>query len=85
MHNKPFQVSRIKLISKAESPIWKELSPFKGKTKISGTGKNTRYYQWAHTHGDIEVYDNNLRHLGSMDPITGEMYKPPVKRRKLIE
>lgn len=83
VHNKPWQVGRIKLVSKSESPIWKELSTFRGKTKISGKGKNTRYYQWDHTHGDIEVYDNTMRHLGSMDPFTGKMYKSAVKGRKL--
>lgn len=34
-------------------------------------------------HGDIEVYDNKGRHLGSMHPTTGELYKPPVKGRTI--
>ena len=40
-------------------------------------------YEWDHAHNDIEVYDSNGKHLGSMDPITGEMYKPAVKGRKI--
>lgn len=51
--------------------------------KTSGSGSKQRYYEWDHTHNDIEVYDKKGRHLGSMDPITGELYKPPVNGRKL--
>ena len=32
---------------------------------------------------DIEVYDKNGKHLGSMDPTTGEMYKPAVPGRTI--
>ncbi len=32
---------------------------------------------------DIEVYDRGGRHLGSMNPVTGEMYKPAVKGREI--
>jgi hypothetical protein len=39
--------------------------------------------RWDHTHNDIEVFDKRGRHLGSMDPTTGEMYKPPVAGRKM--
>lgn len=39
--------------------------------------------EWDHTHNDIEVYDNKGRHLGSMDPTTGKMYKPPVPGRTI--
>ena len=33
--------------------------------------------EWDHTHNDIEVYDRKGIHLGSMDPVTGELYKGP--------
>jgi hypothetical protein len=66
-------------LNPSESKIWKNFDNYKGKTKMSGTGKNQRFYQWDYTHGDIEVYDSNGDHLGSMDPTTGEMYKPPEK------
>lgn len=70
--------------SKSESPIWKNLDNVKGSDrKTSGTGKNKRYYEWDNTHNDIEVYDKNGKHLGSMDPTTGEMYKPAVPGRTI--
>ncbi|SHH93969.1 Cytotoxic [Virgibacillus chiguensis] len=71
------------LNTKSQSPVWKKLRPYKGKTKTSGSEKKKRYYQWGHTHNDIEVYDSNYKHLGSKDPLTGEMYKGPVKGRRL--
>jgi len=67
----------------SESVQWKKLEPYQGKIKTSGTGKNRRYYNWDHTHKDIEVYGSNRKHLGSMDPTTGKMYKPAVNGRKL--
>lgn len=70
--------------SKSESPIWKSFDNVKGSDrKTSGTGKNKRYYEWDNTHNDIEVYDKNGKHLGSMDPTTGEMYKPAVPGRTI--
>ncbi|WP_078380036.1 SAR2788 family putative toxin [Sutcliffiella halmapala] len=72
-----------KNMTKADSPVWKRFSTFRGKTKTSGSGKKKRYYEWDNTHNDIEVYDHNGKHLGSMDPLTGEMYKGAVKGRKI--
>ena len=83
MHNKPMQIGKIKIVSKSTSPVWKKLNNFKGKIKTSGSGRNKRYFQWDHTHSDIEVYNHQGIHMGSMHPITGELYKPPVKGRKL--
>jgi hypothetical protein len=66
------------------NPTWEDLQPYRGKTKTNGEkGKQRRYYEWDHTHGDVEVYDRRGKHLGSMDPETGEMTKPPVKGRKI--
>lgn len=70
-------------VEKGESSVWKGLGHYRGNIKTSGTGKNTRYYQWDHTHKDIEVYDRKGRHLGSMHAETGQMYKDPVSGRKL--
>jgi hypothetical protein len=67
----------------AQSPVWKQLEPYRGKTKTSGQGGGRRYYEWDFTHGDIEVYNSRGEHLGSMDPTTGEMIKPAVKGRKI--
>lgn len=43
---------------------------------------NKRYFEWDYTHGDIEVYDENGKHLGRADPNGGHICKPPVKGRK---
>jgi filamentous hemagglutinin len=74
---------RVAKLAPAESPIWQEFKNFQGKTKTNGlSGKKERFYEWDYTHGDIEVYDRNGKHLGSMDPISGEMKKPPVVGRE---
>ncbi|MCZ8239740.1 MAG: polymorphic toxin-type HINT domain-containing protein [Leptospiraceae bacterium] len=71
--------------NKQDSPIWKSISDKTKNSDIrqSGKVKDKRYFQWDHTHNDIEVYDRNKKHLGSMNPVTGEIYKPPVTGRKL--
>lgn len=66
-------------VSKSDSSVWKRLKAAKGKTKTDGE----RFYEWDHTHGDIEVYDRRGRHLGSMDAATGEMTKAAVPGRKI--
>jgi len=63
----------------SESPVWQKLLPHKGPTKTNGlSGKKRRFYQWDYTHCDIEVYNKRGIHLGSMDPLTGVMYKGPA-------
>nr|WP_245746501.1 colicin E3/pyocin S6 family cytotoxin [Evansella caseinilytica] len=75
---------RVFNVKKQESSVWKDLDNVKGKDrKTTGTGRNKRYYEWDHTHNDIEVYDKKGKHLGSMDPLTGEMYKGPVQGRTI--
>jgi hypothetical protein len=71
------------MMPKSQSPVWKSFEPHRGDIKKSGSGRNTRYYKWDHTHGDIEVYDRNGDHLGSADPVTGEIYKPAVPGRNI--
>lgn len=67
-----------------ESPIWKNFTPYRSGTKTNGlTGKARRLYEWDYTHNDIEVYNGRGRHLGSMNPLTGEMYKPAVTGRTI--
>jgi len=68
-------------MDKADSPIWKSLELYRGKIKTSGTGKKKRSYKWDYTHNDIEVYNHRGEHLGSMDPVSGKMIKPPVAGR----
>ena len=69
--------------SRSENEVWQNLDKHRGGIKRSGSGRNTRYYEWDNTHNDIEVYDQRGNHLGSMDPATGEMYKPPVRGRTI--
>jgi hypothetical protein len=68
---------------RAESPIWNALRNFRNGIKSSGYGKDLRYYEWDFTHGDIEVYNSSGRHVGSMHPESGLMYKPAIPGRKL--
>ncbi len=65
--------------SKADSPVWQDLNNAGNGVKTDGK----RYYEWDYTHNDIEVYNKRGEHLGSMDPATGEIYKPAVPGRKL--
>ena len=70
--------------NKNESKVWKRFDNVKNsKLKTSGKGTNKKYYDWDHTHNDIEVYNAQGKHLGSMDPTTGEMYKPAVPGRSI--
>jgi len=71
-------------VSSATSLIWKKLKPYRGKTKTNGlSGSKKRFYEWDYTHNDIEVYDKNGNHLGSMHPVTGNIYKKAVHGRKI--
>ena len=71
-------------VNKQESEQWNNLNKVKGQDRrTSGTGKNKQYYEWDFTHNDIEVYDAKGKHLGSMNPTSGEMYKPSVKGRTI--
>lgn len=40
-------------------------------------------YTWDALHGEVEVFNSRGRHLGAIDPITGEMTKPAVPGRKI--
>ena len=75
---------RIFNTTKQQSAVFKKFKSVRGQTyRYSGYGRNRQYYDWDFTHNDIEVYDRNGKHLGSMDPLTGKMYKGAVKGRKL--
>ncbi|MEM5329395.1 hemagglutinin repeat-containing protein [Paraburkholderia sp. JHI2823] len=65
--------------AKADSPVWQGLRGAGNGVKTDGD----RLYEWDYTHNDIEVYDKRGRHLGSADPVTGELYKPAVPGRRL--
>jgi RHS repeat-associated protein len=76
-------VQRVEKAIKSQSKAWKKLGRGKGGRRTTGSGRKQRHYEWDHTHGDIEVYDSNGRHLGSAHPDTGELYKPEVAGRKI--
>lgn len=65
--------------TKTTSPVWRKLKPWRGKTKTDG--KN--YYEWDHTHNNIEVYNGRGKHSGVMDPKTGKMIGPAVPGRTI--
>jgi len=66
--------------SKQSSPVWKNLKP-SSKTGFRTDGRN--FYKWDHTHNDIEVFNARGKHIGSMNPTTGEMYKPAVPTHRV--
>ena len=74
---------RVFNVSRQENPIWRGLTNFRSGIRTSGSGRNKRYYEGDNTHNDIEVYDRRGNHLGSMNPVTGEMYKPAVPGRTI--
>jgi Cytotoxic len=72
-------------VTKATSPVWQRLKPYRGEIRTNGlSGRARRYFRWDYTHGDIEVYDGKTRtELGSLDPTTGQMIRGPQAGRKL--
>jgi hypothetical protein len=42
---------------------------------MDGTGNTRQYYEWDATHGHIETYDRNGKHIGVTDPGTGILDK----------
>ena len=38
--------------------------------------KDQMFYRWDSFHKDIEIYDNRGRDMGSVDPVTGKIYRP---------
>ena len=75
--------AQIKNPSKSESRVWKSFKNSKNGLKTSGSGKNQKFYSWNNLHNEIEVFDRFGKHLGVMDPTTGEMIKSAVKGRWL--
>jgi hypothetical protein len=42
-----------------------------------------RLYTWDSVHGEVEVFNARGKHLGALDPKTGEWIKPAVPGRKI--
>ena len=68
-----------------------DAQPVKRKTPVQGGGglrkrwkdADGNIYEWDSQHGDLEKYNKNGQHQGSIDAKTGERTKPPVKGRKI--
>lgn len=43
----------------------------------------SRLYTWDALHGEVEVFNKRGRHLGALDPISGEFIKDPVPGRTI--
>ncbi|MCP5468830.1 MAG: hypothetical protein H7A32_06135 [Deltaproteobacteria bacterium] len=70
--------------SKAESPVWKELKPFREDIKTNGlSGKKQEFYKWDYDHNEIEVFDRSGNHKGAIDPTNREFIKDKVNGRKI--
>jgi hypothetical protein len=42
-----------------------------------------RFYTWDSLHGEVEVFNGRGRHLGAMDPKTGNWIKVAVRGRSI--
>jgi len=54
-----------------------------GDEEVETCGRASAGSETLAERSDIEVYDRYGNHLGSMHPLTGELYKPPVKGRTI--
>ena len=45
--------------------------------------KGDRLYTWDSLHGEIEVFNARGRHLGVIEPVTGQLVKDAVRGRKI--
>ncbi|MES1241811.1 MAG: colicin E3/pyocin S6 family cytotoxin [Acidobacteriota bacterium] len=55
----------------------------RGGRRVWRSKDGQRYYTWDGLHGEVEVFNRRGRHLGALDPHTGELIKPAVKGRRL--
>lgn len=54
---------------------------YKRKNKTKGI-EDAEYLEWDYTHNDVEAYNKAKDHIGSINPRTLKLYKPPVYNRK---
>lgn len=65
------------ILSNCVEQLWEDLQRYKKNVKTNGeSGSKGELYQWDHTHNDIEVFNSQDIHKGSMNH-TGEIYKGP--------
>jgi len=51
---------------------------YKRQPGTKGLGKKAEYIYWDHQHNDVEAFSKSKKHIGSYDPASLELYKPPV-------
>lgn len=51
--------------------------------KVFKAPNGERYYTWDSLHGEVEVFNKRGKHLGAINPITGEVLKPAIRGRKI--
>ena len=51
--------------------------------KVWASKDRSRFYTWDRQHGEVEVFDRQGYHLGSLDPMTGVKMKDAVRGRRL--
>jgi hypothetical protein len=44
---------------------------------------NGHIYTWDDLHGEVEVFNRRGRHLGALDPLSGNLIKDAVPGRKI--
>jgi hypothetical protein len=60
---------------------WRD-NTYRRKSRAKGI-EDAEYLKWDYTHHDVEAFGKNRWHMGSINPHTLKMYKPPVLGRKL--
>jgi len=45
--------------------------------------EKAEYLKWDYTHNDVEAFSERGGHLGSIDPFSKRLYKPPVWAREM--
>lgn len=65
----------------SNSPIWWDLDKHIPWVKTKWKWKKRKYYWWDYLHWEIEVWDKNGYHEGSIDPKTWKKRKPRDKKK----
>lgn len=78
------RTERKRSVPRSESPVWADLSK-KGKwdKEHKAYKYNNKYYTWDNLHNEIEVFDSKGRHLGVIDPTTGDPIKSAKPGRRI--
>jgi Cytotoxic len=76
--------SSAKGASKTGSPVWQGLKNFRGEIRTNGlSGSERSYFTWDYTHCNIEKFNHLGKHMGSIDPVSGNVCKSAVPGRSI--